>query len=402
MNRGPLSVKDTLKRMKNISSLMVDLGFYSALYRDEALADGILRLGSEVNRLKFNLMMQAGLASRTPEDAETMISVYQLAISMGKICDEAQEIARIDKSDLSVRFPVGFASTDSVVCRSSVSQGSWAEGKSLSDVFRQLDTVMNVLLVRREGKWVIEPDPKFGLKSGDTLFTVGSLGNLKRFRETVGCAEPAPPDESVSEIHKKVVAWLARLLSVTDLVVDLAYSALLTSSEDIAKRVVELEEYTDRILREFENDVVSSEQLLSDEKVALLEIATASERIADAAREMTDVILHGLGTHPIIADVLQESEERMTVIRVSKEDSGSRIQDLHYDSYGAAVLAVKRGDEWSVRPNHGEFRVEEGDLLIVKYFSESSEIAEFAEDLKSEEERERIIDELREEEAGES
>jgi uncharacterized protein with PhoU and TrkA domain len=391
-------VKDALKRMRDISTVMVDLGYYSALYGDPALADEILRLGGEVKRLEFNLMMQAGLATRSPDEAESMVSVYQLAVSMGRVCDEAMEIARISKAAFSLSFPMGFASVDNVVCRSQVSAGSWADGKSLSEVFKKLRTVVNVLLLRRGEKWAIEPDPNFVLAAGDTLFTIGSLGRLKLFRGIVGCAEPAPPQREVSPVHKKVVEWLAQLLSLTDLVVDLAYAALLASSEDIARSVVEIEELVDQTLVKFESDVVSSDGLSPGEKIALLEIAVASERISDAAAGMVEILLHGLESHPIIADVLQESEERITVTEAGPEDSGKKIKELAYGSYGAAVLAVKRGGDWHVRPNHGTFGIKKGDLLIVKYYAESTQMEEFAEDLKTKEERSRIIEELREDE----
>ena len=398
MEYRPIPVKDVLKRMRNISSVMVDLGFFAALYGDQSLADHILRLGTEINRLKFNLMMQAGLATRNPDEAEEMVSVYQLAVSMGKISDEAEQIARVSKSKLTVRFPVGFAGTDNVVCRFRVFAQSWADGKQLAAVFKKLKTVMNVLLVRRGESWIIEPDPKFVLRGDDTLFTVGHLGNLKRFRQTMGGAEVPPPQEEVAPDHKKLVEWLAHLLNFSDLIVDLAYAALLTSSDDLAQGVVEIEEYTDKTFMEFAAQVVSDERLPPHERVALLDIGMASERISDAAREIADVILHGLEAHPIIADVLQESEERITAIRLGKDDQEKKIKDLGYEEYGAVVLAVKRGDKWHVRPSQGNFAVKEGDLLIVRYFSESGQIEEFAEELRSEEERDRIIEGIREEE----
>jgi len=394
----PLPVKEALKRMKNISSIMVDLAYYSALYGDQTLGDEIFRLGTEMSRLKFNLMMHAALATRSPDEAEEIVSVYQLAISMGKISDEAEEIARVSKSKLTVQFPVGLTGLDNAVCRMKVAQGSWADGKSLGDVFKKLRTALNVLLLRRGDKWFIEPDPRFVLKGEDTLFTVGLLGNLRRFRQIVGFTEQPSLEAGVPAFHKTLVEWLASLLNFSDFIVDLAYTALLTSSQDIAQHVVEIEEYIDHMLVKFEEEIASSAQLQPKERAAILQIAMAGERISDAAREIAEVILHGLEPHRIIADVLQESEERMTIIKLGKEDRGKKIKDLGYENYGAVVLAVKRGEEWHVRPAHSTFQVKEGDSLIVKYFSESGQIEEFAEELKSEEERDRIIEEMREEE----
>ena len=66
-------MKDILKEMKNISDLMIDLAYYSAMYRDEALVDEIIKLGDYVHRLELQLMMQAAIAVRSAHEAERML-----------------------------------------------------------------------------------------------------------------------------------------------------------------------------------------------------------------------------------------------------------------------------------------------------------------------------------------
>ena len=401
MEYQPIPVKDILKKMKDMSSVMIDLAYYSAIYSDETLVDEILKLGENVDRLELQLMMQAALATRSADDAENIVSIFVLAASVAKISDATEEIARISRSNLSLRFPVHAPGMDDVVFRVKVSPASWADGRSLNELFQKQRRVLDVLLVRRGDKWILEPDPKFVLRGEDTLFAVGLVGNVRKFKEAFGIAEPASPLKEFPAIYKSLTEWLVQFMNFSDFIVDTAYTSLLTSSYDLAENVSDIEEYMDNMLPKFEQQVLSTTDLSTNDKAALIRIAQESERISDAARDIGEVILFGLEPHPIIADVLQESSERISIVRAGDEEDGRSIKDLGYENYGAVVFAVKRKKKWHIRPPHATFKVKKGDLLIVKYIVEASVLEGFPEELKSEEEIERAIEEVRKEEQSE-
>ena len=176
---------------------------------------------------------------------------------------------------------------------------------------------------------------------------------------------------------------------------DLAYTALLTKSEEFAEKIEELEDYVDRMAKSFELEVILHEKLSAMEKLNIVSIAVSSENIADAALEMVEPLLKGLEPHPIIMDVLWETEERISVIEMDETDEGKTLTELGYGDRGITVLAVRRGDKWFITPPYTGFKVKSGDILIVKYFSESEEIVE---ELEKEEDREEMIEEIQEEE----
>ncbi len=394
----PIPVKDILKRMKNISEIMIDLAYYSVIYSDETLVEEILNLGDYVDRLELQLMMQAAIATRSADDAEKMLSIFLLSRSVAKISDATEEIAKISKTKLSLKFPVHARGMDNVVCRVRVSPSGWADGRSLGELFGKLKRVLNVLLVKSGDKWILEPDAKFVLKAGDILFAVGILGNVKKFREAVGDQEQPQHSEESSIVYKELMGWLVQLMNFSESIVDVAYVALLTSSHDLAQNVVDIEEYIDNMTPKFEQRLLSTSELSIADKAALLNIAEESERISDAARDMGEIILFGLEPHPIIADVLRETEERISVLMAEEGEEDKRIIELGYEDYGGVVLAVKRKEKWHIRPAKETFKVRKGDLLIIKYIAEASVLEGFPEELKKQYEIERAIEEVREKE----
>lgn len=152
--------------------------------------------------------------------------------------------------------------------------------------------------------------------------------------------------------------------------IDLAYSALLFNSKEIAEEVLMLEDYVD------ENFIKCQETLLnlvssSKEPVkylSVLSLATALENMADASRKIADIILRGIEPHPVYSIALAEAEE---VIRRVYVDYGSPIdgktlrQTRLQDKTGARVLVIRRDRQWIFNPT-GDAVITGGDILIVK------------------------------------
>ncbi|RLE84749.1 MAG: hypothetical protein DRJ41_02570, partial [Thermoprotei archaeon] len=252
----------------------------------------------------------------------------------------------------------------------------------------------DVLAVRRGRQVILEPEPGFALKKGDVVILKGSFEALKAISNVLGIELFAGKISKDSE-YKEILGDLIQIRNTALVMVDLAYTSVLTKSEELAEKVVDLEDYVDRMLETFERKVLMSDPLPLDEKLALLHIAMASEGISDAALKMVQPLLAGLEPHDIIAEVLEETYERISVIEMDEEDEGKTLSELGYSKRGMTVLAIKRGDEWIVMPPYSGFKVRKGDILMVKYVSESEK---YLDELEKEEDREEIIEDIQEEE----
>ncbi|MCD6369017.1 MAG: hypothetical protein J7L38_04380 [Thermoproteales archaeon] len=392
----PISVKDLLRGLKNASWLMVNLAYSAVLYNDPQFANEVLVLEKAVDRMELLLMMQASLATRKAEEAERMVSIFRLASATSRISNAAADIAKV--AFIRVKIPKGafesFFGGGEMLARIKVDDT--LAGKKIGEVFTEIDAIVDVLAVRRGLKIILEPSRSFILRKGDYLIVKGNCEAVTRLLKYSGTQpeEPRIPEERIAP-YRDVIESLLQIRNTALTMIDIAYTAMLTKSEDIAEKVEELEEYVDAMLEEFSNKILESEHLPTSEKYGLLRIAFSSEEIADGALAIVQPLLLGLEPHPLISDVLGETLERISVVEMDEEDENKTLMELGYSRKGVSVLVVKRNDEWWIMPPYSTFKVKKGDILIVKYIPESQE---FVEELEKEEDRREIIEDIQEEE----
>jgi len=391
----PVSVKDLLRTLKNLSGLMVNLSFSAVIFGDKTLAQEVLELENIVDRNDLLLTMQAALATRRVEDSERMVSVFKLAEATNMISDSAADIAKMALSKISIpkEVSLSFLDSEEIVARFEVSDK--LSDKSIEWLMTASQATVDVLAIRRKSKIILEPEPRCVFKRGDIVILKGSYEALKAVSDTIGIAFLERSRKYRAEEYKEILGDLIQMRNTALVMVDIAYTSVLTKSEELAEKVVDLEDYVDRMLENFEWKVLGTDYLSLNEKQALLHVAMASEGIADAALKMVQPLLAGLEPHDIIAEVLEETYERISVVEMDEEDEGKTLGELGYSKRGIIVLAVKRGEEWIVMPPYSSFTVENGDILIVKYVSESER---YINELEKEEDREEIIEDIQEEE----
>jgi len=175
---------------------------------------------------------------------------------------------------------------------------------------------------------------------------------------------------------RKVVNRLVYLKDTSELMIDLAYSSLLLNSRELAEEVQALEERMDNLHTEFELLVLSSGFKPEESKdfLGLIRLGVVTEEIADAASEIADVVLRGLEPHPILKRVIEEAEETVTRVRVSKTSPlvGKNLREAQIqEETGMWVLVIRRGKEW-LRPR-SDTVIKAGDILIASGYAEGEE-----------------------------
>ncbi|RLF17127.1 MAG: hypothetical protein DRJ66_01620 [Thermoprotei archaeon] len=367
---APISVRNILIKMKNLASLMVGLAYYSVLYGDRKLAKEVHNLEELVDFLNLQLIMQASLATRSANDAKRIISIFRLASAVDKISNAAADIASVAlvKGGSQLVGSALLASKD-VIARVKIRQGSNIIGRSLKDVHKILDVAFDVIAVRRDMRWILEPKADYTLNLNDVLIVRGTLESIKALKEVAKDYEEYPRE--LEKPPKAIITGLLKLKEVSELMVYLAYMSIMTKSIEIAKHVLSLEDYVDNLyVKYMVESIRSSSDISSEDLVSLLRIATATEMIADAAAEMAEIIIRGLEPHPILSDVLQEGLERILIIKAPKSLDGLKIGDLKLSNYSAFILAIKRNNEWIINPSNDEV-VQGDDVLLIRCYEES-------------------------------
>lgn len=169
---------------------------------------------------------------------------------------------------------------------------------------------------------------------------------------------------------------LVKLKDTSELMLDLAYSCLLLNSKELAEEVQKLEEFVDRLHTDFELSILSSDFKPEESKnfLGLIRLGVVTEKIADAAAEIAEVVLREIEPHPVLKMAIEEAEETVTFAQVSENSSlnGKTLREAKIpDKTGMWILVIKRGDRW-IRPRPNVV-IMAGDVLVASGYAEGEE-----------------------------
>lgn len=171
-------------------------------------------------------------------------------------------------------------------------------------------------------------------------------------------------------MSKSVKDILIEMKNLSELMVDLSYSALLFNSKDSAEEVIKLENKVNRLNYEIKKESLLAARSVEDaEKLtALLEVGEAAESIANSAKDIADLVLKGIKPHPVFKMVMEESDE--IIVRVTI-DYGSDLSEkslgelLLATRTGMRIIAIRRNESWIYGPDRNTILSDE-DTIIAK------------------------------------
>jgi uncharacterized protein with PhoU and TrkA domain len=182
--------------------------------------------------------------------------------------------------------------------------------------------------------------------------------------------------EHKREVFEEIVTRFVELKNTSELMIDLAYSSLMLNSKDLAEEVERLEESMDKLHTDFELLALTSDFKKAEASgfLGLIRLGVATERIADAAAEMAEVVLRGIEPHPVLKLAIREAEETVAQACVTE---GSPLIDKTLkearvpEETGMWILAIKRGEK-SLRPK-SVIKIQLGDVLLASGYAEGVE-----------------------------
>jgi len=378
----PISIRELLTEMKDTSELMIDLAYSAALFDSKELAEEVLELESYVDNLAYLLTMNAMLAARDAEDAETLLSVTMVANAADKISDAAADMTIIVLKGIGVHPLIrrAFQKVEEHLTRVKVEADSFFVDKTVGELKLAPAMGVDVIAIHRGRKWIIDPDDDEVIREGDILIARGAPGGIDEFEEAAGGEMEGSEGEGIMtispEVSETLVKKLVELKNTSELMLDLNDSALLLNSKELAEEVERLEEYMDDLHTEFELLALSSGFSPKESKdfLGLIRLGVVTETIADAAAQIAEVVLRGLKPHPILQKVIEEADE--TVIRVEITENstltGKKLREAKIpERTGMWVMAIRRGGKW-IRPKPDTV-LQAGDVIIASGYAEGEE-----------------------------
>jgi uncharacterized protein with PhoU and TrkA domain len=181
----PVPVRDLFLEMKNLSELMIDLAYSAALFNDRELAEDILELENRVDTLDYLLEMTIMIAARDAHDAEALAGVSAVASAADKISDAAADIAAIVTQNIGVHPIVSqvFEKVEERLMQARVSADSSLIGKRVGELDLAATMGIDIIALRRDKDWIINPGKTEQVRSGDVLIVRGVHSGVKELKE---------------------------------------------------------------------------------------------------------------------------------------------------------------------------------------------------------------------------
>ncbi len=381
-----MSVLDVLKKMKNVSSLMMDLSYYSFIYNNKTIAKKVHELEEEIERLNYLLIMNGTLAVRDREDAEAVAGIIQIGNAIALISNAAADVAKIVLDGLAPMDLViqAFNRAEEIVVSVKVTKDSELVGKRV-EFLEKSDIFVDVIALKEaKGEWILDPPGDIVIREGTTIIARGTDDQIEKLFNINGqpypfekIKEKGEEDEGTTLKGREIL--LERIIEMKDkieLMLDLAYSSLILNDVDIADQVMDFENYFDWLQSDFEFLVTSLMNQLNVDKsqlVALIRLGVAAESMADGAAKIAEIVSRGLKPHPILRRVINESEEFLIAKKIKKGSSliGKSVGYLE-EKFGVQVVAVARNGKYHLDTDE-DFILNEGDVIIIRGYEEAKE-----------------------------
>jgi uncharacterized protein with PhoU and TrkA domain len=177
----PVSVRETLILMKDISELMIDLAYSAALFSNRELAEEVMELERKMDTLVYILNMNLMLAARDKDDAESLAGVAKVGSLTNSISDAAADIAGIVLHGIGVHPIVQevFQRAEEHLARVQITEDSILAGRSVDDLDLAAEMGVDIIAVRRGRHWMINPEKEIILPE-DVLLARGTASGLEK------------------------------------------------------------------------------------------------------------------------------------------------------------------------------------------------------------------------------
>ena len=163
---------------------------------------------------------------------------------------------------------------------------------------------------------------------------------------------------------------LVSMKNGAELIVDLAYSALLHNSEALATEVLELEAQMDRLQLQARMNMLLAARTTEDARqlAPVLGIIGGTEKISDAAGDIAHIVLGDHEFPGAIRTALPEATETLARATVSESSvyANRTLLDIDLETEtGVRVIALRGDDEWVLSPDR-ETTLSPGDVVLLR------------------------------------
>ena len=148
---------------------------------------------------------------------------------------------------------------------------------------------------------------------------------------------------------------LVQMKDISEIMIDLAYSAAVMDNKALAEEVVQLEKRMDDLVYVLNMNLMLSARDSKDAEAlaGVQRVGALTNVISDAAGDIAALVLRGIKIHPVVREVFERTEENLEHANIVEGSiiEGKSVDELHLArKIGADIIAIKRGEHWLINP----------------------------------------------------
>lgn len=179
----PLSLREILKKMKEVTGLMVDLAYSAILFQDKDLAEELLDLEHYIDSLTYKLWAISAIAIRDPEEAEKMAAIIKVGFAVDEISNALADIFPIIERGLELHPLIrnAFEKIRHKHGRARIFKDSILVGWKLGNLKLEIKLGLDIIAIKRMDEWIVNPSDEEVLRVNDYIIVEGSGIGISKF-----------------------------------------------------------------------------------------------------------------------------------------------------------------------------------------------------------------------------
>ncbi|HIH86936.1 MAG TPA: potassium channel protein [Methanosarcinales archaeon] len=163
---------------------------------------------------------------------------------------------------------------------------------------------------------------------------------------------------------------LVGMKDTSELMLDLAYSAVIYDDDDIAEEVIRLEEKMDTLEYHMKITAMQAARRIDEahQLSGVLKAASAAENIANAAGDIANIVRLKMGIPTELKADIREAEETVTRVTIEPDSPviGKTLGELKLETEtGMGVIAIRQGSSW-IYDVEKDTTILSGDILFAR------------------------------------
>jgi uncharacterized protein with PhoU and TrkA domain len=172
-----------------------------------------------------------------------------------------------------------------------------------------------------------------------------------------------------------VRSLLVEMKDLSELMIDLAYSAVMFNDRELAEEVMDMEKRVDYLsyLLLMNSSLAVRDKDDAEQLAGIMKAASASNKISDAAADIAKLVTSDVGIPGIFSMAITQAEEivgRATILEKSMLMNKKLAEINLEEEIGCDVIAIQRKRTWTIHPPDS-WKLKKSDRVIARGTSES-------------------------------